>query len=62
MAHYRTFLALLSAVILIVGFRLVTQAGQPWPLVQNDGYAVSGGLVILLSGMIIGWLFAKREK
>ena len=61
-ARYRTLLALLSAVILVIGFRLVTQAGQPWPLIQNDGYAVSGGLVILLSGMIIGWLFAKREK
>lgn len=58
----QTVPTLIAVVIIIVGFRLVTQAGQPWPLMQNDGYAVSGGLAILLGGIIIGWLLAKREK
>lgn len=54
-------IALLIVLIEIIGFRLVTQAGQPWPLIQNDGYAVSGGLVIFIGGTLLGWLVTRMK-
>lgn len=48
-------LALLVAIIVIViGFRLASQAGQRGVVVQNDGYAGSGGVLILIGGIIAG--------
>lgn len=52
---------ILALIIVYVGFRWVTQAGQGFAA-QNDGYAVSGGLFILLGGMVIGTWAALKKK
>lgn len=44
---------LVAAILAFVGFRFVTQAGQPLPIIQNDGYAVVGGVMIFSSGMLV---------
>jgi hypothetical protein len=43
------------------GFRFVTQAGQGF-VIQNDGYAVTGGIIILVCGLLLGYIFGKRGK
>lgn len=44
---------IIFVVIAIFGFINVTQAGQD-NVLQNDGFAVSGGLLILSAGIGIG--------
>lgn len=54
--------AVTALAVLYLGFRLVTQAGQGLDAVQNDGYAGTGGVLILLSGITIGWLAGVGKK
>ena len=50
-----------SFVLLIIGVRLVTQAGQEGVVIQNDGYAGSGAAVIFVAGTLFGvWLKQAR--
>lgn len=44
------------------GFRLVTQAGQSGVVVQNDGYAMVGGTMILVAGILLGYIYGKRRR
>jgi hypothetical protein len=53
---------IVAGVMIYFGFRFVTQAGQGLGVVQNDGYGGSGGVLILIGGLIIGYLCNKREK
>lgn len=46
-------ITLVSIGLIWYGFRLATQAGMELKL-QNDGYAMSGGLLILLGGIGLG--------
>lgn len=58
-------LLVLSLILGIIGFRLVTQAGLQGDagLIQNDGYAVSGGFIIVVAGVCIGiWVSEKYIK
>lgn len=55
-----SILVIACAGIALIGFRFATQAGQGLGVVQNDGYAMSGGFLILLSGMIGGWLLKSE--
>lgn len=60
----RLALALLAVAAVVEGFRLATQAGisgEPG-FIQNDGYAMSGGLLILAGGLILGYLSVKRTR
>lgn len=59
--HLRTIITLAAFVSVYFGFRFVTQAGQGLGVIQNDGYAGSGGVLILLGGIAIGYL-AKQKK
>ncbi len=54
-------LIILAIILGVYGFRWVTQAGQGLDVVQNDGYGATGGVFILIAGMIVGWAWAKRE-
>lgn len=54
------FLAVVSSMVIFVGFRFVTQAGQQ-NMMQNDGYAVIGGLMILAGGILIGALTVAKH-
>jgi len=56
-------LAVVAAVI-VEGFRLVTQSGLTGfaGSIQNDGYAMSGGCLILLGGVVAGYLAAKEQQ
>lgn len=59
----KTRLILVLALIAAVeGFRLVTQAGTTGfaGSIQNDGYAVSGGILLLVAGVVLGILIARR--
>lgn len=51
---------------IFIGFRLATQAGQDMAMPQNDGYAMSGGLLIFLGGLLLGstlrYGYQKRGK
>jgi hypothetical protein len=61
-----TITQIAGIIAIFIGFRLATQAGQDMGLPQNDGYAMSGGLVILVGGIIIGYTlrygFQGRKK
>lgn len=39
--------------LVFIGFRFVTQSGQD-SLFQNDGYAVTGGIMLLVGGFLAG--------
>jgi hypothetical protein len=54
-----SFVQLLSVIVIVVGFRFITQAGQGVGVVQNDGYAGSGGALILLGGVTYGYLSGR---
>ena len=47
---------------IIYGFVLVTQAGQGVGVVQNDGYAATGGTLLLLSGLVLGYESTRIKK
>lgn len=49
-----TLMQIASAIIVYIGFLLVTQSGQDMAMPQNDGYAGTGGMLILLGGIIFG--------
>lgn len=44
------------------GFRFVTQAGQGGVVVQNDGYAMVGGTMIFVAGILLGYIYGKRGR
>jgi hypothetical protein len=51
----RTLLCFVSFALLVIGWRFV--AGDPtWLAMQNDGFTVSGGFMMLFAGLIVGWL------
>ena len=52
-------ISLLNLFLAYFGFRFVTQAGQGMAAVQNDGYAVTGGAMILVAGMLEGYIIGK---
>jgi hypothetical protein len=58
---FKSCLTLASLVAIVIGFRFVTQAGQGLGVIQNDGYGASGGVLILLGGIAIGYL-AKTKR
>lgn len=60
----KTLLGIIAAGLIVTGFSLAAQAGQGLDAVQNDGYAGSGGFLILVGGIVIGWLMstATRKK
>lgn len=60
----RLIVLVLAFVALYFGFRFVTQSGLTGVegSTQNDGYAVSGGLLILVAGMKFGWLLKELTK
>lgn len=61
--NYRSDLVLVAALIVaVIGFRLVTQAGQQGVIMQNDGYAVSGGIVLIIAGVLFGQWFIIGRK
>ena len=58
----RLVLLLTAAIIGYYGFTFVTQAGQAGVVIQNDGYAGTGGFMILTSGFIIGVLVDRGNN
>lgn len=52
-------LSLAAITLLIVGWRL---AAGPADLSGNDGYTVTGGFLMMFSGVITGYLIAKKRK
>lgn len=54
--------ALAALIVVYLGFRMVTQMGQAGFVIQNDGYAVTGGLLILVGGVIFGMHIAPQSK
>lgn len=45
----------------IRGFQYVAQSGQGISVVQNDGYTVSGGIMLLITGILIGYDLGRRK-
>ncbi len=45
---------LAALILIVIGFRLAAQVGQGLDAIQNDGYAGSGGLLILAGGVLVG--------
>ena len=52
---------ILGVLLAIYGFYNVTQAGQPAPVFQNDGLAMTGGIALVLAGVLIGVALAVRK-
>lgn len=42
------------------GFKLAAQSYSAAPLIQDDGYTVTGGFLLLLSGLIFGYLISEK--
>ncbi len=53
---------IIAAVVIYFGFRFVTQAGMAFMMPQNDGYAMTGGLMILAGGILTGMWISKSSK
>lgn len=52
----KVFVLNFSAFLLAMfGFRFVTQMGQGVGVVQNDGYGATGGIMLLVAGLILGY-------
>lgn len=52
--------SLVAAVIIVLsGFKLLSEPGQ---IIQNDGYAMTGGVVVLLGGFIAGHEIARKAR
>ena len=49
-------------VLLYIGFSYVTQRGQEVPVIQNDGYAVSGGIILVFAGYLLAMSVARAPK
>lgn len=59
MREVRSILFIAALALGYFGFRFVTQAGQGLDAVQNDGYGATGGVMILLAGIIVGLLIER---
>lgn len=60
--YFREIVTVVTIIIIYIGFRLVTQAGQGLDIVQNDGYAGTGGFVILVGGFLLGLCYRYNQK
>ena len=59
-ATFKIRLVGVIAVLLVVfGFRFVTQAGQGLNVPQNDGYGATGGVMLIVGGLIEGYIIGK---
>lgn len=58
----RNFAFIIAVVLVYIGFRFVTQAGQMGGLMQNDGYAGTGGIMILAGGVMLGLLIDIKGR
>lgn len=47
--------------LVIRGFQNVAQSGQGISVVQNDGYTVIGGILLLIAGILIGYDLGRRK-
>lgn len=60
--NFRRLLLIGALVAGYIGLRFVTQAGQGLDAVQNDGYGGTGGIMLIVSGFVLGVLFATQEN
>lgn len=60
--YIRLILWIAASLIGYIGFRFVTQAGQGLGVVQNDGYGAIGGIMLLLSGILFGLLYERKNN
>lgn len=51
----------IAALVILLGFSLIATGSGPSGLYQNDGYSISGGLLILYGGGLIGYMFGERR-
>jgi len=60
----QTLMMIAVLAVVIEGFRLVTQSGLQGfdGTIQNDGYAVTGGIMILLGGAAVGYIVARARQ
>lgn len=50
----RSWVLDITIILLIyIGFSYVTQRGQEVPVIQNDGYAVTGGIILVAAGYLL---------
>jgi hypothetical protein len=47
--------------LIVKGLQNVAQSGQGIGVVQNDGYTVSGGIMFLIAGILIGYDLGRRK-
>jgi hypothetical protein len=58
---WRRVLIFALLVVAYYGFSFVTQSGQTGVVIQNDGYAGTGGFMLIASGFLLG-LLVERPK
>lgn len=61
---YSVYLFIGATAIALIGLKLVTQSGLTGAAgnVQNDGYAFSGAVLILIAGIMYGVLLANKRN
>ena len=52
-------IGLVAIILVVFGFRFVTQAGQGLNIPQNDGYGATGGVMLIVAGLIEGYIIGK---
>jgi len=48
--------------LIVRGLQYVAQSGQGLGVIQNDGYTVSGGIMLLIAGILIGYDSGRRKR
>jgi uncharacterized membrane protein (DUF485 family) len=52
-------ISVIAVLLVVFGFRFVAQVGQGLNTPQNDGYGVAGGIMLVLAGLIVGYIIGK---
>lgn len=53
-------LFIIGFMLTFYGFKLVAQSISSAPLIQDDGYTVTGGFMLFGSGLVFGHLLTER--
>jgi glucose uptake protein GlcU len=55
-------LGVIAILLIVIGLKFTSIGSGPAHLIQNDGYNVTGGVLTLLGGFILGTLYKAKTK
>jgi len=51
-----------AAALIVIGLKFTSVGVGPGHVMQDDGYNVTGGLLMLFGGVIVGMLISAKQK